>query len=96
MPVFVLPSGTAKPIDTVDGRFTVTPLGPPLPLYALSPSAASAVARSVLGRFAKDAVYEGWLDTQENRVVQSAVCARDDVPAEGSVDLTDWAPFLGD
>ena len=94
--VFSLPAGKARAIDTIDGRFTVTPLGAALPLYALSPPDARSVARSVLGRFAKDAVYEGWLDTQENRIVQSAVCARDDVPAEGSVDLTDWAPFLGD
>jgi hypothetical protein len=94
--VFSLTVGKAKAIDTVDGRFTVTPLGPSLPLYALAPNAARQVAVSVLGRFAKDAVYASWLGTQESRTLQSAVCARDDVPAEGSVDLTDWAPFLGD
>ena len=92
--VFSLPAGKTRAIDTIDGRFAVTPLGPPLPLYALSPNAARSVAQSVLGRFAKDSVYESWLDTQESRTLQSAVCARDDVPVEGSVDLTDWAPFL--
>lgn len=94
--VFSLPVRKKRAIDTVDGRFVVTPLGPALPLYALSPNVARAVAQSVLGRFAKDAVYESWLVRQESRTLQSAVCARDDVPAEGSVDLTDWAPFLGD
>jgi hypothetical protein len=93
--VFTLPVGTRRSIDTVDGRFAVRPLGPPLPLVALAPSEARSVARGLLGRFAKDAVYDRWLRAQETRVLQDAVCARDDVPSTGSVDLTAWAEFLG-
>jgi hypothetical protein len=93
--VFTLPSGKTRSIDTVDGRFAVRPLGPSLPLVALAPADARSVARGVLGRFAKDAVYDRWLRGAESRLLQSAVCARDDVPSPGSVDLTVWAPFLG-
>jgi hypothetical protein len=92
---FTLPQGTRTTIDTIDGRFAVRALGPPLPLLALAPQSAVDVARGVLGRFAKDAVYQRWLVARENVLLGKAVCARDDVPAKGDVDLTAWAPFLG-
>ena len=70
-------------------------LGPSLPLYALPPARAADVARGVLGRFAKDDVYQRWLRAQQSTQLADAVCARDDLPAPGDVDLTLWAPFLG-
>jgi hypothetical protein len=93
--VFTLPQSRLRTIDTIDGRFAVRALGPSLPLFALAPPRAQDVARAVLGRFAKDAVYGSWLRTQETTLLGGAVCARDDAPARGDVDLTDWAPFLG-
>jgi hypothetical protein len=93
--VFTLPQGRRRPIDTIDGRFAVRALGPSLPLYALPPARAGDVARGVLGRFAKDAVYQRWLRAQQAAQLADAVCARDLVPAPGDVDLTLWAPFLG-
>jgi hypothetical protein len=93
--VFTLPQGKRQTIDTIDGRFAVRPLGPALPLYALPPARARDVARGVLGRFAKDAVYSSWLRAQEATMLGNAVCARDDVPARAEVDLTAWATFLG-
>ena len=93
--VFTLRQGKQRQIDTLDGRFRVRPLGPALPLYALAPSSAVNVARAVLGRFAKDAVYDRWLGTQQQAMLANAVCARDDVPSTGDIDLTAWAPFLG-
>ena len=92
--VFSLPVGQKKAIDTLDGRFTVRALGPPLPVYALPPARARDVAQAVLGRFAKDDVYQSWLRTREAGLLSQAVCARDDIPASGDVDLTLWAPFL--
>jgi hypothetical protein len=93
--VFTLRQGKQRLIDTLDGRFRVRALGPALPLYALAPSSAANVARAVLGRFAKDAVYDRWLRTQQASLLANAICARDDVPSTGDVDLTAWAPFLG-
>jgi hypothetical protein len=94
--VFTLRQNRRSLIDTADGRFAVRPLGPPLPLLGLPPASARAVARGVLGRFARDEVYERWLGSQENRLLAGAVCARDQLPVKGDVDLTAWAPFLGD
>jgi len=92
--VFALQAGRRVRIDTVDGRFAVRPLGPSLPLLALPPARARDVARGVLGRFAKDAVYQRWLRAQEGGLLGRAVCVRDDLPAKGDVDLTAWVPFL--
>jgi hypothetical protein len=93
--VFDAPQGRRSSIDTIDGRYDVTPLGPPQPLLALSPHDAHNVAVGVLGRFAKLAVYERWLRTNELALLADAVCTRDLVPTEGDVDLTDFVPFLG-
>jgi hypothetical protein len=93
--VFSLRQSRRTTIDTVDGRFAVRPLGPALPLLALSPVQARTVARGVLGRFAKLDVYERWLRTREIKLLENAVCIRDAVPARGDVDLSAWVTFLG-
>jgi hypothetical protein len=93
--VFALRAGRSTRIDTLDGRFAVKPLGPSLPLFALAPAEARSVARGVLGRFAKDDVYQSWLAARARAMLADAVCARDDLPAGVDVDLTDWVPFLG-
>jgi hypothetical protein len=93
--IFSLRQNRRTTIDTVDGQFTVRPLGPALPLLALSPNQARSVARGVLGRFATLDVYERWLRTQEIHLLANAVCIRDAVPARGDVDLSTWVPFLG-
>jgi hypothetical protein len=93
--VFTARQNKRSTIDTIDGRYVVKPLGPPQPLFALSPHDAHNVAVGVLGRFAKLAVYERWLRTQEIKVLANAVCTRDLVPAQGDVDLADFVSFLG-
>ena len=92
--VFAARQNRRSTIDTIDGRYTVTPLGPPQPLLALSPHDAHNVAMGVLGRFAKLAVYERWLRTEQIKLLASAVCTRDLVPSQGDVDLSAWVPFL--
>jgi hypothetical protein len=92
--VFTLRQNRRTTIDTVDGRFTVRPLGPPVPVLALSPIQARTVARGVLGRFATLDVYESWLRTREIKLLANAVCIRDALPARGDVDLSAWVPFL--
>ena len=94
--VFRLATNRSATIDTIDGRFTVRPLAPALPLFALSRAQAVGVAKNVLDRFAREDVFQSWLRGQEAKLLDSAVCARDDLPAEADVDLTAWLPFLGD
>jgi hypothetical protein len=95
-PVFTLPQGRPTSLDTIDGRFTVKPLGPSLPLYALPPANQTSVARQLLGRFAKDQVYAGWLGKQEAALLDKATCSGDQLPAPGDVGLGAFVPFLGE
>src|SRR5258708_4864166 len=57
--VFAL-TGPAN-IDTADGSFTVTPLGPTVPFALLGAAQATSVARKALARFANGTVYRSWL-----------------------------------
>jgi hypothetical protein len=93
--VFSLTTGRSASIDTIDGRFQVTPLGPSLPLFALPRAQAIRTAVDVLDRFARDDVFQSWLSGQESKLLATAVCARDQLPTEADVDLTAWVPFLG-
>ncbi|HEV7640961.1 MAG TPA: hypothetical protein VGO39_08870, partial [Gaiellaceae bacterium] len=93
--IFSLRQNRTTTIDTVDGRFAVRALGPPMPLLALSPIQARTLARAVLGRFAKLDVYDRWLRTRQIKLLENAVCVRDAVPARGDVDLSAWVTFLG-
>jgi hypothetical protein len=94
--VFRLATNHDATLDTIDGRFSVRPLAAPLPLFALPRAQAVGVARSVLDRFARDDVFQSWLQGQESKLLESAVCARDQLPTEADVDLTAWVPFLGE
>jgi hypothetical protein len=94
--VFDLATNRSATIDTIDGRFEVRPLAPALPLFALRHAQAVGVAKGVLDRFAREDVFQSWLRAQESKLLESAVCARDELPAEADVDLTAWVPFLGD
>jgi hypothetical protein len=93
--VFSVRQNRKTTIDTIDGRFDVRALGPPVPLLALSPPQSAGVARAVLGRFAKLDVYDSWLRAHEGQLLAGAVCSRDAVPARGDVDLSALVPFLG-
>ena len=81
-------------VDTPDGVFRVTPLGPAVPLGLLPPTQAVAAARAALQGLRRGNVYGSWLKTQETRELRSAVCLRDDLPATGPTDLGSLAPFL--
>jgi hypothetical protein len=84
----------AGPIDTPDGPFTVTPLGPSLALGLVARSQAEAAARVALGRLAREQVYRTWLHGQEQRRLASAVCLNDRAPTPSPTDLSQFVPFL--
>jgi hypothetical protein len=94
--VFRLATNRTATLDTIDGRFVVRTLAAPLPLLAFPRAQAIGVAKSVLNRFARDDVFQSWLQVRENTLLTSAVCARDQVPTEADVDLAVWVPFLGE
>ena len=94
--LFRLGTNRTATLDTIDGRFVVRTLAAPLPVLALPRAQAVGVAKSVLDRFARDDVFQSWLQGRENTLLASAVCARDQVPTEADVDLSVWVPFLGE
>jgi hypothetical protein len=92
--VFAISTGTEAAVDTIDGRFRVRALGPPLPLALVPRADAEAAARSALTRFSKQDVYSSWLETQEERLLASATCVRDRLPTTGPVELGSFVSFL--
>jgi hypothetical protein len=86
-------SGPAT-IDTADGSFAVTPLGPTLPFALLTHAQATSVARDALGRFADTSVYASWLRAAEAKQLDGAMCVGDNLPTPGPTDLTSLVPFL--
>jgi hypothetical protein len=81
-------------IDTADGPFQVTSLGPSVPLALLPSSQANDAARRALDRFARANLYGSWLRDQERKQLAGALCLGDNVPTPGSTDLSAFAPFL--
>lgn len=81
-------------IDTVDGPFRVTPLGPTMPLALLTSAQAKSIARKALDRFARIDLYGSWLRDAEKTQLAGALCVGDRLPTSGPTDIAPFAPFL--
>ena len=86
-------SGKAT-IRTLDGRWVVQPLGKAMALGALSLERARPGIVTALEAFARGAAYERWSAGKQDAARKRAVCARDDLPSAGAVDLSTFLPFL--
>src|SRR5262249_1251728 len=86
-------TGPAR-IDTADGTFQVTPVGPALPPGPLPRGQAKEAAREALSRQARDAEYRAWLREKEKDLLSTASCLNDQVPSIASTDLSPLVPFL--
>jgi hypothetical protein len=93
-PAAVLSLASAGEVDTPDGRFTVRPLGPALPLGLVPRAQAEDVARAALQRLAREKAYRNWLHAQEQERLASAVCLNDRTPTPSPTDLSPFVPFL--
>ena len=60
-----------------------------VPLSLARPAVAAAVTH-----LAKADAYQAWLEAQEQKLLATAICGADDVPAAMPVELTDYLPFL--
>jgi hypothetical protein len=92
--VFSVPTDSRATLQTSSGTLSIRPLEDTLPLAAVPPSAARASIASALVSLAKSDAYQAWLQAQEEKVLSSAICAGDDVPAAAPLDLTDYLPYL--
>jgi hypothetical protein len=84
----------AGTIDTPDGPFDVSPLGSAVPLALVPHVQAVEAARAVLERLARDAVYRSWLHDAEQKQLDAASCAGDQMPTPAATDLSAFVPFL--
>jgi hypothetical protein len=92
--VFRAATGRATLVQTAAGTVSVKPLEAALPLAAVPLGSAQRSIAAALTKLAKDDAYAAWLQTQEVKVLNSAVCAADDVPPAAPVDLESYLPFL--
>jgi hypothetical protein len=81
-------------IDTTDGSFTVTPLGPAQPLALVPRGQARSAAKAALERLARAQIYRKWLHAQGVKRLPSAVCLNDRLPTPLATDLSAFVPFL--
>ena len=93
-PLMGLPSGRWTSVWSATGTVRVRPLGPPLPLGSIAPARVRPSIRAALIAQAQDAKYPAWIAAQQSRSFDGAVCWRDQLPAPGIADLTDYLPFL--
>jgi hypothetical protein len=92
--LFNLPSGRAATLQTPLGAFKITPLGATEPLGALPLESVRGAVADTLRSFKLGEAYERWTGGQQARMLRVSICARDDLPAPGSVDLSTFLPFL--
>jgi hypothetical protein len=92
--VFALPTGRAGVVQTAAGAISVRALEPTLPLAAVPLAAARPAVAVAVSRLAKADAYQTWLEAQEQKMLTTAVCAADDVPAPLPVELADYLAFL--
>ena len=78
-------------VATADGFVTVTPLEGTVPLGTLPPELAKPSIVAALRSFAQAEAYRRWLVRIEAPLLAEAICARDDLPQQGEVDL---APYV--
>jgi hypothetical protein len=86
--------GGARTVWSPDGPVTLRPLAPAVPLGAVPLSQARPAIVAALEQFARGEAYEHWTEILQQRALDTAVCAQDDLPQPGAVELSTWLPFL--
>jgi hypothetical protein len=92
--VMRLRSGRWSEVWSANGPVRVRPLSSPVPLGSVPLARVRPSVRAALIAQARDARYPTWIAAQQARSFSRAVCWRDELPAVGIVDLTEYAPFL--
>jgi hypothetical protein len=65
-----------------------------VPLALVPRAQATAAARIALERLAREAVYRSWLHAAEQKQLDAATCAGDQLPTPTPTDLSSFVPFL--
>jgi hypothetical protein len=92
--VMKLPAGKWKQVWTPGGVIRVRPLGPARPLSVVGLDAGRPGIVAALRDLARSAAFETWTIRRQRQAQGRALCARDDLPQNEAVDLTEYLPFL--
>ena len=92
--IFTLKLGRATVLRTSEGSFRIKPLDDALPLGAVPLRKATPAIAAALRGFARGDAFENWTVSKQRYVLNTAICARDDLPQPGAVDLTSYLPYL--
>jgi hypothetical protein len=92
--VFTMKSGRATVLQTSEGSFRVKALDDALPLGAVPLRKATPAIAAALRGFERGEAFENWTVGKQRYVLNTAICARDDLPQPSAVDLTSYLPFL--
>ena len=75
-------------------RFRIKPLDDALPLGAVPLGKATPAIKAALRGFARGEQFEQWTVGKQRAALNTAICAKDDLPQPSAVDLTSYLPFL--
>jgi hypothetical protein len=87
-------AGGARTVWTPLGSVAVKPLGATVALGSLPLSAARPAILAALRTFARGEAFERWTEKLQDKSLDDAICARDDLPQPGAVELSTYLPFL--
>jgi len=92
--VFTLPTGRKATVRTSDGTFEVKALRNALSLGAVPLGSARPAIVAALKAFERGQAFEHWTVARQRGALNSAICARDELPQPAAVDLASYLPFL--
>ena len=92
--LFDLPTGRSSSVLTSQGSYTVKALQDALPLGAVPVGQARPTILAALRAFARGVAFEHWTVAKQRGALNTATCARDDLPQPAAVDLVQYLPFL--
>ncbi|HSX21268.1 MAG TPA: hypothetical protein VLE97_00675 [Gaiellaceae bacterium] len=92
--LFSLRTGQAAVVRTGDGTFSVKPLRDALSLGAVPLANVRPAIVAALRAFGRGQAFEHWTIFHQRAALNTAICARDDLPQPAAVDLTSYVPFL--
>ena len=92
--IFALRPARRRRVQTSEGSFRIKPLDDALPLGAVPLGKATPAIKAALRGFARGEQFEQWTVGKQRAVLNTAICAKDDLPQPSAVDLTSYLPFL--
>jgi hypothetical protein len=92
--VFDLRRGHSAVVRTSEGSFRIKPLDDVLPLGAVPLGKVTQAIKAALRGFTRGDQFERWTVGKQRAALNTAICARDDLPQPSAVDLTSYLEFL--